>query len=128
MFMEDRDTPYAALRFAQQHIFASDEPIGPAPPNSPRLSLQKVIEALHDSEINVGMQSFCFCGLQVWIGDELNGIKARGRLEPDRDDRWPDDGAVAFWLHETALRLFSNSNYSRDHGHRPEALMMSGST
>ena len=44
--------------------------------------LATFITDLHDSEINAGMQSFYDCGLRIWIGDELNGIAAAGRLEP----------------------------------------------
>jgi hypothetical protein len=112
------DTPPKAARFAQHQ----DERIGPVPPERPSLSLQRVIEALHDSEINVGMQSFCFSGLQVWIGDELNGIKARGRLERGHNGQWLGDGAVGLWLHRTALRLYPDSDYARRYGRRVDEL------
>jgi hypothetical protein len=35
--------------------------------------LERVLQQLHDSEINAGMQTFYDAGRRVWIGDEANG-------------------------------------------------------
>jgi hypothetical protein len=115
--MVAHDAPPEAIDFANKHLFAEgDDEIRPLPVGGPRLSLEKVIEALHDSEINVGMQSFFDCGLQVWIGDEMNGIRAKGRANRGTDKAWPDDGAVALWLHQAALSLFPQSGYAMRYG------------
>ncbi|HEY6979600.1 hypothetical protein [Reyranella sp.] len=93
-------------------------------PQGPKLSLEKVIEALHDNEINAGLQSFAWCGLRAWIGDELNGIRSSGRLIPATDKRWAGDGTVALWLHRTALRLYPESSYAVRFGRDPSGLAM----
>jgi hypothetical protein len=118
-----QDAPPEAIDFAKKHLFAEgDEDVRPLPVGGPRLSLEKVIEALHDSEINVGLQTFYDCGLQVWIGDEMNGIRAKGSANRGTDKAWPDDGAVALWLHEAALSLYPDSGYAKRYGERPDAL------
>jgi hypothetical protein len=38
--------------------------------------LEHVLQQLHDSEINAGVQTFYDAGMRVWIGDEMNGIQA----------------------------------------------------
>ena len=38
--------------------------------------LDRVLQGLHDSEINAGVQTFFDAGMRVWIGDEVNGIQA----------------------------------------------------
>jgi hypothetical protein len=83
-----------------------------------------VIEALHDSEINVGLQSFADCRLRirVWIGDELNGLEACGRLGRDKQARWPSEGAIAFWLHDTVMNVLSNTEYVALYGNDPSPL------
>jgi hypothetical protein len=35
--------------------------------------LERVLQQLHDSEINAGIQTFYDAGIRVWIGDESNG-------------------------------------------------------
>jgi hypothetical protein len=39
--------------------------------------LEHVLHWLHDSEINAGVQTFFDAGMRVWIGDEMNGIRAQ---------------------------------------------------
>jgi hypothetical protein len=117
------DAPAEAFGFAAEQIFPpEDGRIEPLPEGAPQLSLEKVIEALHDSEINVGLQSFADCGLRVWIGDELNGVDASARLESGKDGRWPGEGAVAFWLHDTVMNVISNSEYVARYGNDPSPL------
>jgi hypothetical protein len=122
------DAPPKAVAFAHWQLFSPSERIGPIPKGASKLSLEKVIQALHDCEINVGLhlQSFCFCGVDVWIGDELNGLKAKGRMGSDKDGQWPADGALALWLHTTALRLWPGSEYEKRYGGRRAAGLRIG--
>jgi hypothetical protein len=85
------DAPPKAAAFAYCQLFSPSERIGPLPEEAPKLSLEKVIQALHDCEINVGLnlQSFYDCGLNVCIGDELNGLEAKASLEANRDGTYP---------------------------------------
>ena len=84
-------------------------------PGAPRQSLQRVLCDLLDSEINAGLQTFGFGSFLVQIGDELNGFDAEAILV-DKDAAWADDSAIDNWLHETALRLYPESEYARRHG------------
>jgi hypothetical protein len=92
------------------------------PDGGPRLSLEKVIQALHDSEINAGLQTFAYSGLRAWIGDERNGMRAAGDLDPGKAHQWAGDGAVALWFHRAALRLFPDSAYAKKRGRDARAL------
>ena len=38
--------------------------------------LEHILQKLHDSEINAGVQTFFDAGMRIWIGDEANGIQA----------------------------------------------------
>ena len=38
--------------------------------------LDRVLQALHDSDINAGVQTFFDAGMRIRIGDEANGIRA----------------------------------------------------
>ena len=109
-----KDAPDEAVDFADQQIFAPAETIGPRPSTAPRRSLQQVLRELHDGEITAGLQTFAWGGVRVWIGDELNGRDAEGTLSP-QDAAWADDASIAHWLHETAIRLFPNSDYAKRH-------------
>jgi hypothetical protein len=81
---------------------------------APRRSLQKVLADLLKGEINAGMQAFAYDDFRVWIGDELNGFAARGELRPS-SPAWSEDGAIAHWLHETAIRFYPESDYAKKH-------------
>ena len=107
-------TPPNVTEFAY-NLFGGGEKIPARQHGALRLSLQEVIARLHDSEINVGLQSFALCGLQVWIGDPLSGKAAEGSIETE-DPGWLNEGSVALWLHETALRLYPESQYARQWG------------
>jgi hypothetical protein len=100
--------------FAQRQIFSAAGKIGPVPDRLPRRSLQRVLCGLLDGEINAGMHTFAFDDFRVWIGDELNGYAATARITPD-DPAWSDDTAIAHWLHETAIRLYPDSDYAKAH-------------
>ena len=105
-------TPDEAVDFAKRQIFSPAAKIEPVPAGVPRRSLQRVLCELLDSEISAGLQTFPFDSFRVWIGDELNGILAEGALD-DRDAAWGDDRAIAHWLHETAIRLYPDSDYGK---------------
>ena len=72
--------------------------------------LERVLQQLHDSEINAGVQTFY----------ESNGIQSErtiNRTGNFADPRkWPEGVTAASWLHETALRLYPDSKYAKSHG------------
>jgi hypothetical protein len=102
------------VNFAQWRAFSSAEKISPVPASAPLRSLQGVLAELLDNEINAGLQTFAFDSFRVWIGDEMNGFDATAEFTPE-DPAWADDAAVAHWLHETAIRLFPESDYAKKH-------------
>ena len=81
--------------------------------------LEHVLHRLHDSEINAGVQTFYDAGMRVWIGDESNGIQSEttinrtGSFAAPR--KWPEGVTAASRLHETALRLYPDSIYAKEH-------------
>ena len=79
--------------------------------------LEHILMELHDSEINVGVQTFYDTGMRVWIGDEANGIQAETAINRTAAARlkWPEGLTAASWLHETALRLYPDSKYAKEH-------------
>jgi hypothetical protein len=88
------------------------------------ISLERVLRDLHDAEINagagisIGIQTLYDVGMAVWIGDRLTGIKESTIITPSGMRgvrRWPEEDAAARWLHETALRLFPDSPYAKEH-------------
>jgi hypothetical protein len=80
--------------------------------------LERVLQALHDSEINAGVQTFFDAGMRVWIGDEVNGIQAETVFTRmgSTERTWPEGLTAASWLYETALRLYPYSKYAKEHG------------
>jgi hypothetical protein len=36
--------------------------------------LERLLQQLHDNEINAGLQAFYDAGMRVWIGDETNDV------------------------------------------------------
>jgi hypothetical protein len=78
--------------------------------------LEHILQQLHDSEINAGVQTFYDAGMRVWIGDEANGLHAETVINRTAADlKWPEGLSAASWLHETALRLFPDSSYAKEH-------------
>ena len=82
------------------------------------VDLERVLQALHDSEINAGVQTFFDAGMRVWIGDEVNGIQAETVFTRmgSTERTWPEGLTAASWLYETALRLYPYSKYAKEHG------------
>ena len=79
--------------------------------------LERILQQLHDSEINAGVQTFYDADMGVWIGNEANGIQAETTTNRTRAARlkWPEWLTAASWLHETALRLYPDSKYAKAH-------------
>ena len=80
--------------------------------------LERILQQLHDSEINAGVQTLYDTGMRIWIGDELNGIQAETTSNRTRAARlkWSEGFTAADWIHETALRLYPDSKYAKAHG------------
>jgi hypothetical protein len=109
-----RDAREEAVDFADEQIFAPAEEDRAASLDGAGRRLQQVLREMHDGEINAGLQTFAWGGVRVWIGDELNGRAAEGTLTPQESPSGDDD-AIAHWLHETAVRLYPNSEYAWQH-------------
>jgi hypothetical protein len=89
------------------------------------LTLEQLLRQLHESEIKAGFsiiiegQTFydSSMNMKLWIGDPLGDIKAEITFQRNCvPGRWPDEGAMVRWLHETALRLHPESHYAQLHG------------
>jgi hypothetical protein len=109
-----RGTTADVVDFAKRQTFSSARKIEPVPAGAAWRSLQRVLRELLYSEINAGLQTFAFGSFRVWIGDEMNGAEATAEITPN-DPAWSDNSAVAHWLHETAIRLYPNSDYAKAH-------------
>lgn len=68
------------------------------------LQLSDVLSRLYESEINVGLKSFWDSGWDVWIGDDMNGLKAETQVHSLT--------AVAEWLDDEVRRLYPASVYA----------------
>ena len=44
--------------------------------------LKHILQQLHDSEINAGVETFFDAGMRVWLGDTINGIQAETSIKP----------------------------------------------
>jgi hypothetical protein len=86
----------------------------------PMPDLEQILQQLHDSEINAGVQTFYDTGMRVWIGDESNGIYAETTINRTANfaapRKWPEGVTAVSWLHEVALRLYPDSEYAKAHG------------
>ena len=92
-----------------------------AAPIEQTLTLEQVLRQLHESEIKAGFSIIIegrtfydsSMNMKLWIGDPLGDIKAEITFQRNCvPGRWPDEGAMVRWLHETALRLHPESNYA----------------
>jgi hypothetical protein len=63
-------------QFAESQIYDRTDETIRLDPDAPARNLEQAKKPLHDSDINSGSQTFCWCGLRVWLGDPLDGIKA----------------------------------------------------
>ena len=64
------------------------------------VDLERVLQALRDSEINAGVQTFFDAGIRVWIGDRVNGHKVETIFSRHRMGEAPQ------WLIDEAARLY----------------------
>jgi hypothetical protein len=87
----------------------------------PVADLEHILQLLHDSEINAGVQTLYDAGMRVWIGDDINGIRAETAINRTRAARlkWPEGLTAASWLHETALLLYPDSRYAKESARTP---------
>src|SRR3954452_16596111 len=71
------------------------------------MDLLRVLSELYESEINCGMDTFWDAGLNVWIGDELNGCDSEIQFNKGEFDK------AAEWLEQEALRLYPDSQFAQ---------------
>jgi hypothetical protein len=92
--------------------------------------LERLLQQLHDSEINAGVQTFHDAGMRAWIGDEISGIQAETVFNRMgiAHRQWPEGVTAASWLHETALRLYPDSKYAKSVHADPVASRISSAT
>jgi len=79
--------------------------------------LERVLQGLHESEIRCGIQNEPTAGgITAWIayGSRTEKATFYGTIVGDRQV-WPAADRIAAWLHETALRLFPDSPYAKEH-------------
>jgi hypothetical protein len=76
------------------------------------VDLERVLQRLHDSDINAGVATFHDAGMRVWLGDSFNGIIAETTIERT-NYQWPAAITAASWLHQTALGLYPSSRYAK---------------
>ena len=79
-----------------------------------KLTLERVLRGLHDSQIIAGIQTLFDGGVRLWLGDATNSIIAETTIERT-GRKWAEEDA-ARWLHETALWQFPDSKYANKHG------------
>jgi hypothetical protein len=64
-----------------------------------------VFQRLYDSEINFEVSSFYDAGIDVRLGDALNGFLAQGKV-----DTWAEAEA---WLRDQAVAHFPDSEFAK---------------
>jgi len=69
-----------------------------------KLSLEQVLDALYDSELNFSIASFWDNGLDVKLGDEMNGWDAEGSVQTAAE--------AAEWLDRKARAIYPKSKYA----------------
>ena len=80
-------------------------------------SLEVVLQGLHESEIRCGIQNEPPAGgITAWIdfGSRTEKATFYGTIVGDQEV-WPAADRIAAWMHETALRLFPDSPYAKEH-------------
>jgi hypothetical protein len=69
------------------------------------LTLDAVVQALHDSKINAGVQTFYQHQWTVWLGDSFNGYKESGYASSTAE--------AATWLDAKAREFYPESDYAK---------------
>jgi hypothetical protein len=80
--------------------------------------LEVVLQGVHESEIRCGIQNEPLTGgITAWIdyGSRTEKATCYGTIVGDQQV-WPAADRMASWLHETALPLFTESPYAKEHG------------
>jgi hypothetical protein len=65
------------------------------------LDLAAELQKIYDSEINVRISWFWDCGIDVWLGDEMNGYVA--------EETVADAAEIAPWLQEAVPHFYPAS-------------------
>jgi hypothetical protein len=80
-------------------------------------ALETLLKGLHDSEIRYGIQNDPPAGgitASIDFGSRTEKATFYGTIVGDRQV-WPAADRIAAWMHETALRLFPDSPYAKEH-------------
>jgi hypothetical protein len=70
--------------------------------------LEEILRALYDSEINASISWLWDGGIDVQLGDELNGCKAEGKVSTIRE--------AVLWLRDQACQHYPDSTFARKCG------------
>jgi hypothetical protein len=67
--------------------------------------------------VALSVTAFAARGITAWIdyGSRTEKATFYGTIVGDRQV-WPAADRIAAWMHETALRLFPDSPYAKEHG------------
>jgi hypothetical protein len=76
--------------------------------DKPMSDLEEILRALYDSEINASISWLWDGGIDVMLGDELNGYKAEGKVSTFAE--------AAAWLRDQACIHYPDSGFSRKYG------------
>jgi hypothetical protein len=71
----------------------------------PGYDLAEELQKIYDSEINVSISWLWDCGIDVWLGDELNGFLAGQSVQ--------STAAIVPWLQEAIAHFYPDSTYTR---------------
>jgi hypothetical protein len=80
-------------------------------------TLEVVLQGLQESEVRCGIKNEPPAGgITAWIdfGSRIEKATFYGTIVGDRQV-WPAADRIAAWTHETALRLFPDSPYAKEH-------------
>jgi hypothetical protein len=69
------------------------------------MNLEEVLQALYDSEINVAISWLWDGGIDVQLGDPLNGYKAEGKVSTFAE--------AAVWLRDQVCTHYPDSGFAR---------------
>lgn len=79
--------------------------------------LTEVLLGLYESEINFSISCFWDGGINVRLGDEMNGFKSEATFYPEQYPERVKLGLsashMADWLHARAIEHFPNSRYAQ---------------
>jgi hypothetical protein len=70
-----------------------------------QINVEAILDDLYASEINVEISWLWDGGIDVKLGDELNGYKAEGKVSTMRE--------AAVWLRDQACQHYSDSGFAR---------------